>query len=79
MEGNQFHNKQHGDTMQKKARDMFLCSLQINIKKRARHGSVMRDTCVLIKLGLFLLQLKPYIFQFTHITGRRLFPIIFYL
>ena len=28
-------NKQHGDTVPEKARDMFLCSLQIN-KKKAR-------------------------------------------
>ena len=33
MEGNQFQNKQHGDTVPIKKRNMFLCSLQINIKK----------------------------------------------
>ena len=33
MDGPQSQNKQHGDTVPKKARDMFLCSLQINIKK----------------------------------------------
>ena len=31
--GGQCQNKQHGDTMPKKARNMFLCSLQIDIKK----------------------------------------------
>ena len=29
----------------KKTRDMFLCYIQINIKKRARRGSVLQATC----------------------------------
>ena len=48
MYGRQCENEQHGDTMQEKARDMFLCTLQINIKKRARCGSVMQAACVLL-------------------------------
>ena len=31
MDGQQCENKQHGDTVPEKARDMFLCSLKINI------------------------------------------------
>ena len=54
MDGRQFHNRQHGDTVPKNARDVFLCFLQINIKKRARCSSVLQATCVLIKLELFL-------------------------
>ena len=46
-------------TPQKKAHDTFLCSLQINIKKRARRGSVLQATCVLLKLQLFLNHLYP--------------------
>ena len=33
MDGRQSHNKQHGDAVPKKARDMFLCFLHIKIKK----------------------------------------------
>ena len=33
MDGQQCQNKQHGDTVPEKAHDVFLCSLQINIKK----------------------------------------------
>ena len=33
MDGRLCENKQHGDTVPEKARDMFLCSLQINITK----------------------------------------------
>ena len=57
MYGRQYQNKQHGETMPEKACDIFLCSLQINIKKCARCGSVLRDTCVLFKLYLFPTQL----------------------
>ena len=45
MDGRRSQNKQHSDTVPPKARDVFLCSLQMNIKKRARRGSVLRDTC----------------------------------
>ena len=33
MDGRQLQNKHHGDTVAKKTREMFLCSLHINIKK----------------------------------------------
>ena len=57
MDGRQCENKQHGDTAPEKARGMFLCYLKINIKKCVRCGSVLWDTCVLLKLELFSTQL----------------------
>ena len=36
MDGRQYENKQHGDTLPQKKRNIFLCSLQINIYN-ARH------------------------------------------
>ena len=50
-------NKQHGDNVPEKARGMFLCYQQINIKNRARCGSVLQVTCVLIKLEIFSTQM----------------------
>ena len=57
MSGQQSHNKQDGGTVPKKARDMFLGSLQINKKNCARCGSVLQARCVLLKLELFLTKL----------------------
>ena len=63
MGGWQCENKQHGDTVPEKARGMFLCPLQINIKKRARCGSVLWSACVLLKLELFSTQLYGIVHQ----------------
>ena len=41
MDGRKCENKQHGDTVPEKARDMFLCSLHINIKERVIFVSVL--------------------------------------
>ena len=57
MAGCHCQNKQHGDTVPKNARNTFLCSLHINIKKGARRSSVLRATCVILKIELFLTQL----------------------
>ena len=57
MDGRLCENKQHGDTVPEKARDMFLFSLHINIKDCARCVSVMRATCVLLKIELLSTQL----------------------
>ena len=55
MEGRKCENKQHGDTVpEKKAHDIFLCSLQINIEKV--HPDAFQYcgyTYVLLKLDLF--------------------------
>ena len=45
MDGQKCQNKDHGDTVPKNTCDMFLCSPQINIKKHAKRGSVLQDTC----------------------------------
>ena len=57
MGGRKCENKKYGDTVPEKVRDMFLYSLKINIKKRARCSSVLRAKCVLLKLELFPTQL----------------------
>ena len=41
----QCQNKYHGFTAPKKLCKVFLCSLHIKSKKRARRGSVLEDTC----------------------------------
>ena len=51
----------------KKASDMFLCSLQINVKKRAKRGSVLQATYVLLKIELFLTQLFFNYFSLVHL------------
>ena len=45
MDVQQFQNKHHGDNVPKKPNDMFLCSIQINIKKYARRGAVLQAAC----------------------------------
>ena len=43
--GQKYQKKDHGDTVSKKPRDIFLCLLQINIKNCAMRGSLLQATC----------------------------------
>ena len=45
MDGRQCENKQHGDTVPEKACDVFVCSLQINIKARQMWFSTAGYVC----------------------------------
>ena len=54
MDGRQCENKQRGDTVLEKARDMFLCSLQINIlKARQMRFSTVGYMCSTQTIGIF--------------------------
>ena len=63
MDGRRSHNKDHGDTVPKKMRDMFLCTLHINIKKRPSRGSVMRAACGLPEKKQISTQLQFFSFE----------------
>ena len=45
MYSRKIHNKQHGDTVSKKKQRVFMFFAD-QYKKGARHGSVLRATCV---------------------------------
>ena len=42
MEGRQSHNKDNSDTVKPPPSNICLCTIQINIEKRARCGSLLR-------------------------------------